>query len=99
MQLVFEEMQEGAGPGPFVVQTMLKDADGKTLYRPGIGTVSFNCRVWRSWCSAPPDNVLMHTFSPFTLRYLESKCISAIFSRAQSLIYIGRPAEVHTTHA
>ncbi|CAL8465817.1 g5353 [Coccomyxa elongata] len=38
MQLLFEEMQEGAGPGPFEVQTMLKDADGEILYRPGIGT-------------------------------------------------------------
>ncbi|BDA51676.1 hypothetical protein COCOBI_19-2320 [Coccomyxa sp. Obi] len=35
--LVFEEMQEGAGPGPFVLRTMLKDADGATLYQPGVG--------------------------------------------------------------
>lgn len=39
-QLVFEEMQESAGPGPFMMQTMLKDPDGNMLYRPGIGTVS-----------------------------------------------------------
>lgn len=39
-QLVFEEMQESAGPGPFMMQTMLKDPDGNMLYRPGIGMVS-----------------------------------------------------------
>ena len=39
-QLVFEEMQESAGPGPFMIQTTLRDADGNALYRPGVGTVS-----------------------------------------------------------
>jgi hypothetical protein len=44
-QLVFEEMQESEGPGPFIMRTMLKDEDGNMLYRPGIGTVSDFCSV------------------------------------------------------
>ncbi len=86
-QLVFEEMQESAGPGPFMIQTTLRDADGNALYRPGVGTVSRPAKdpcmgradIQGLWCASRGGFTIAHLAACKSCAHRAGEKISAPF--------------------